>query len=113
MHWDIKLTVNKRSTVDELLRAIERIDSMSSGDVRIERWDRNQLREAEILRRGAGKAGSWTRWILEGKNWFLDTGQSDLSPRLKSEAKGRGLSWKPPRRGRRLDPSKAKMRTPR
>jgi hypothetical protein len=111
MHWDIKIKVDKRRTVDELLQAIQRIESMSSRDVRIERWDRNQLREAEILRRGAGRAGSWTRWILEGKNWFLDSGQPDVSPRPQTEAKGRGLAWVPPRRGgRRLDPIKASMR---
>jgi hypothetical protein len=76
MEWRITLTVRKQKAVKEFLLAIEEMKSMLGQDVRIEQWDRKQLRDAEIRRWGGGSG--WARWRWDGRNWFRENKKGEL-----------------------------------
>jgi hypothetical protein len=73
---------------------------MLGQDVRIEQWDRKQLRDAEIRRWGGGSG--WARWRWDGRNWFRENKKGEL------RAAGADWGWRPARRHgvRYVNPSK-------
>jgi hypothetical protein len=107
MEWRITLTVRKRKAVKEFLLGIEAIKSMLGQDVRIEQWDRKELRDAEIRRWWGGGSGGWARWRWDGKSWFREKekGNDQLHQTYLRPA-GAGWAWRPARRGGYEDPSK-------